>query len=217
MSSIPTKFDDKEVKTQMIALKYRKEQEYTALEAIKACPNHSCALELYAGTGGLTRIYEQVFDTIITNDLNKAADTIFHKKAIDFLREVKEVILPVLGQNNKVIEKYDLIDFDCYGCPALEIQEYFKVRRNKDAPFVLRFSDGLGLWMKRNKKEEVIRKRYLIEGELPMFRVWDRHADLIDFFLKKIASQYGMQAEKICSVVTKHKNYVLGAYKFTNI
>jgi len=200
---IPTKHDDPEVKKQSIAVKYRKEQELTAQEAIKNCPTKACAVELYAGTGGLTSIYKNEFKKVVTNDLNKNVDTMFHLKASDFI----EVVLPS-------INKIDLIDFDCYGSPALEIQTYFKVRGKKDAPFVLRFSDGFGLFLKRNKNEDAIRKRYLVEGYLPMERVWDRHAELIDYLLHKLAGQNGMRAIKLTSVVTKHKNYVLGTYLF---
>lgn len=204
--STVTSWNDPAVKKLSVATKYRAEQELTAKAAIEACSNKAYAVELYAGTGGLTELYKKAGFLVLTNDLNKGTKTAYHMKAVDFIDEV-----------NHISSKIDLIDFDCYGCPALEIQKYFKVRGSKDAPFVLRFSDGLGLWMKRNKKEEVIRKRYLIEGPIVMHRIWDRHADMIDYFFKKIANQYGMKAEKICSVITKHKNYCLGAYKFTNI
>lgn len=205
--STPTKFNDPEVKKQMTATKYRKEQEQTAIEAIINCPTRNIAVELYAGTGGLTREYKKSFKIIYTNDLNKNADTNYHMKAIDFIRNH----LVVLS------DKIDLIDFDCYGCPAMEIQEYFKVRGNQDAPFTLRFSDGLGLYLKRNKNEKTVRDRYLIEGPLDMTKIWLRHPDLIDYFLKKIAGMYGMEAIKLISVQTKFKNYVLGAYHFKKI
>lgn len=203
---IPTKYDDPKVKAEMVAVKYRIEQELTCMSAIEACPKRSCAVELYAGTGGLTSIYKQNFETVITNDLNKDAKTDYHMTAMKFIQEV-------LTTNKRI----DLIDFDCYGCPMLEVQEYFKMRKNYDAPFVLRFSDGLGLWMKRNKKQNVIQKRYLVDENIEMTKIWLRQPELIDDFFKKIASQYGMKAEKIISVVTKFKNYTLGAYKFTNI
>jgi hypothetical protein len=204
---IPTKFNDPAVKTQMVAVKYRAEQELTAMKAIEACPEQSYAVELYAGTGGLTSIYQQYFPNILTNDLNKDAETDYHMKAMDLIKEVIK----------DIPRKIDLIDFDCYGCPALEIQEYFKVRGGKDAPFVLRFSDGLGLWMKRNKKQGVIQKRYLIDGDIDMTKIWLEHPLLIDDFMHRIAELYGMRAEKIVSVVTKFKNYTLGAYKFIKI
>jgi len=210
-SSTVTNWNDPKVKELMVASKYRKEQELTTNEAIKACDNKNLAVELYAGTGGLTEIYGKEFDEVVTNDINKNANTFYHMKAMKFIEDILSL------ESDNIIGKINLIDFDCYGCPALEIQKFFEVRHNVDAPFVLRFSDGLGLWMKRNKKEDVIRKRYLIEGPIVMERIWDRHSELIDYFMKKIAGQYGMKAEKIISVVTKHKNYVLGCYKFTNI
>ena len=96
------------------------------------------------------------------------------------------------------------------------IAEFFKVRKNKDVPLVLRFSDGLGLFLKRNRNEDVVRKRYLIEGPIVMDKIWLRSPELIDYFMKKVAGMYGMRAQKICAVQTKYRNYVLGAYYFTN-
>lgn len=205
--STPIKFDDIEVKKQMIATRYRFEQELTAMQGIKNCIDKNLAVELYAGTGGLTNIYKDSFKTVLTNDLNKDSSAQYHLTAMNF---IKTILL-------ELAQKIDLVDFDCYGCPAFEISEFFKIRGNFDAPFVLRFFDGLGLWMKRNKKQEVVKKRYLIQGNLDMNKIWLRHPVLIDTFLKKIAEQYGMKAERIISVQTKFKNYVLGVYKFENI
>ncbi len=206
----PIKWDDPIVKAESIATRYRKEQELTANEAINSCPAKSYAVELYAGTGGLTEIYKKYFDTVVTNDLNKNVDTQYH---LTYHLTAEKFIEQVLTTTKRI----DLIDFDCYGCPTLAIQEFFKLRKNYDAPFVLRFSDGLGLYMKRSKNQDVIRKRYLIEGEVVMDKIWLRHIELIDFFMKTIAGRYGMEAEKIISVQTKFKNYVLDAYKFTTI
>lgn len=211
-SSIPTNWSDPRVKAESVAVKYRKEQELTCSEAILACPTRNLAVELYAGTGGLTKIYADNFDTIITNDLNPNSIATYKLTAMRFI----EIVLPA------IIQKIDLVDFDCYGSPCEEIKEYFKVRKNYDAPFVMRFSDGKGLWMKRFMKrneqgKEYIRKCYLIEGEVVLEKIWDRHDQLIDFFLKTLASRYGMKAEKIITVQTKFKSYILGAYKFVNI
>lgn len=203
---LPKKYNDPEVKKQSVAVKYRAEQELTAHAAIEACITKNYALELYAGTGGLTKIYRKHFIKVDSNDINPLTNTKYHLDAMKFIK-------------GKIINfsRIDLIDFDCYGCPALVIQEYFKVKGNFDAPFVIRFSDGLGLYLKRNKNEKVLRDRYLIEGPIVWDRIWLRHPELIDYFFKKIAGQYGMQAEKICAVQTKYLNYTLGVYRFTNI
>lgn len=202
----PTKWNDVEVKKQSIAVKYRAEQEQTAMAAIRACPTRVYAVELYAGSGGLTSIYKQYFEKVETNDLNTNVQTDWHLTAMKFIDQV----LSVRGQ-------IDLIDFDCYGCPALEIQEFFKKGNPQfiSCPFVLRFSDGLGLYLKRNKNEKVVRERYLIDGPIDMNKIWLRHPELIDTFLKKLGAQYGLKAEKLISVQTKFKNYTLGAYRFT--
>lgn len=206
ISYSPTSYNSPEIKEKMVAVKYRAEQELTAKAAIQACPTRVYAIELYAGTGGLTSLYKQYFKKVETNDINTKAKTDWHLPAMKFIDQV----LSVRGQ-------IDLVDFDCYGCPALEIQEFFKKGNPQfvSCPFVLRFSDGLGLWMKRNKNSEVIRKRYLIEGDIDMTKIWLRHPELIDMFLKKLGAQYGLKVEKLISIQTKYKNYTLGAYRFT--
>lgn len=207
-------FDSPEVKAMMLATRYRREQESTAIAAIKACPNKARSLELYAGTGGLTEIYRTYFTNVLTNDINKEAKTDTHLSALDFI----ERYLP----SEVYSEKLDLIDFDCYGSPCKEIQKYFDIRGNFDAPFVLRFSDGKGLWMKRfmprnETGKEEIRKAYLIENEVVLDKIWRRHPELIDYFMHKLAGKHGMVAKRICMVQTKYLTYTLGAYLFTKI
>lgn len=196
--------DYSDIKKDMVAVRYRKEQNDTRLTGIAACKFaglNGLAIECYAGSGGLTDVYKQHFKAVVNNDLNPESVAIHNYKAIDFIKQIV----------SKIETKIDMIDFDCYGCPAYEIQEFFKDAQ-RHAPFVLALSDGFGMNMKYSKKEEPIRARYLLEGPLITERIWDRHADLIDNLLDKLASQNDLTSTKLCSVQTKSKNYVLAAY-----
>ena len=193
-----------EVKKDMVAVRYRNEQNETRLAGIAACKLANLsglAVECYAGSGGLTEVYKQHFKYVINNDLNPMSVAIHHMKAIDFIKQIV----------SKVHDKIDMIDFDCYGSPAFEIQEFFKDAK-RHAPFVLALSDGFGMNLKYSKKEIPIRSRYLIEGDLDTNKIWLRHGDLIDNLLMTLSKSQGLQATRICAVQTKSKNYVLGAY-----
>jgi len=198
-----TAIDYSDVKKQMVATRYRAEQNQTRLAGIAACKLaglNNLVVECYAGSGGLTEVYKQHFDKIINNDLNPESVAQYNFKAIDF---VKNIVTK--------LDKIDMIDFDCYGCPAFEIQEFFK-DATRHAPFVLALSDGFGMNLKYSKKEPPIRSRYLIEGELDTNKIWLRHDLLIDNLLNTLSSRLGLQCSKLCSVQTKSKNYILAAY-----
>lgn len=197
-----------DVKKDMVAVRYRAEQNMTRLAGITACNfagMNGLAVECYAGSGGLTEIYKQHFKAVLNNDLNPESVAIHNLKAIDFIKQIV----------SNVKDKIDMIDFDCYGCPAFEIQEFFKDAK-RHAPFVLALSDGFGLNLKYSKKEIPIRSRYLIEGELDTNKIWLRHDHLIDNLLDTLSKQQGLQATRLCSVQTKSKNYVLAAYVIDN-
>lgn len=191
------------VKKAMVAERYRAEQTHTRLQGIEKCNRYNLAVECYAGTGGLTKIYKQYFNNVVNNDLNPQSVANHNMKAMDFIKE--EVA--------SIDQKIDMIDFDCYGCPAFEIHEFFKNAR-RHAPFVLALSDGLGMYMKRNSNKDAIRKRYFVDNP-DMDRIWDRHAELIDNMMKTLAVDIGLKSTQICSVQTKSKNYILAAYAVT--
>ena len=195
--------DYSDVKKEMVAVRYRNEQNQTRLAGIAACKFANLdglAVECYAGSGGLTEIYKQHFKEVVNNDLNFESVAIHNFKAIDFIKQIVSKL-----------PKIDMIDFDCYGSPAFEIQEFFKDAK-RHAPFVLALSDGFGMNLKYSKKEIPIRSRYLVEGELDTNRIWLRHDLLIDNLLNTLSKQQGLQSTKLCSVQTKSKNYVLAAY-----
>ena len=199
-----TAMDYTDIKKDMVAVRYRAEQNETRLAGIAACvmaDKNNLAVECYAGSGGLTEIYNQWFKQVINNDLNPASVAIHNYKAIDFIKEIVA----------KLDQKIDMIDFDCYGSPAFEIQEFFKDAK-RHAPFVLALSDGFGMNLKYSKKELPIRSRYLIEGPLDTHKIWLRHGDLIDNLLEVLSKKIGLKSTRICSVQTKSKNYILAAY-----
>ncbi len=196
--------DYSDIKKDMVAVRYRTEQNQTRETGIAACKFaglNGLAVECYAGSGGLTDVYKRSFNEVINNDLNPESVAIHNYKAIDFIKQIVA----------KLDKKIDMIDFDCYGCPAFEIQEFFKDAK-RHAPFVLALSDGFGMNLKYSKKEPPIRSRYLIEGPLDTNRIWDRHADLIDNLLTTLSNQNNLISTKLCSIQTKSKNYILAAY-----
>jgi hypothetical protein len=196
--------DYSDIKKDMVAVRYRTEQNATRLTGIATCifaGLNGLAIECYAGSGGLTEVYKQHFKEVINNDLNPESVAIHNYKAIDF---VKEVVA-------KLDKKIDMIDFDCYGSPAFEIQEFFKDAK-RHAPFVVALSDGFGLNLKFSKKEIPIRSRYLLEGSIDTNQIWLRHDSLIDNLISTLSKSQGLTAIRLCSVQTKSKNYVLAAY-----
>jgi hypothetical protein len=186
-----------------VATRYRREQEVTRAVGILSTKKRDRAVEVFAGTGGLTKIYQQDFKHVMTNDINKNVDTTYHLQAADFIDDI-DWIHPA---------KIDLIDFDCYGCPAFLIQKFFEIRGSKDCPLVLCFSDGLGLWMKRNKAKEPIEKRYLVPL-MSTEKIWNKHPILIHCFMTALSQKYDMKVTKLFDVQTKFKNYTLGSYLF---
>lgn len=169
-------------------------------------PRINIALELYSGSGGLTKIYEQNFKSVITNDINENSVAQYKMPALNFIRQIL----------SKIDYKIDLVDFDCYGSPNAEIKEFFELRKDKDMPLVLTLSDGLGLWMKRTKKIELIRQKYLLTNDFKFDEghPWRDHQIILDEFMLNIAAKYGLRVQKIISVQTKFKNYTLGSWKF---
>lgn len=192
--------DYTDVKKAMVAERYRNEQNLTRLAGIEACKERNLVVECYAGAGGLTNVYKQHFKEVMNNDINPESVAKYCMPAIDFIKE--EVA--------NLDQKIDMIDFDCYGCPAFEIQEFFKYAK-QHAPFVLALSDGLGMLMKRSKKVEPILQRYLLDS-IDMTKVWLRHGVLVDNLLSKLSEKSGLNSTQICSVQTKGKNYVLASY-----
>ena len=140
--------DYSDIKKDMVAVRYRAEQNETRMAGISAAKFKGITgrvVECYAGSGGLTSLYQQYFTEVVNNDLNPNSVAQYNFKAIDFVKNIVSKL-----------DKIDMIDFDCYGSPAFEIQEFFKDAK-RHAPFVLALSDGFGMNLKYSKKEIPIR------------------------------------------------------------
>jgi tRNA G26 N,N-dimethylase Trm1 len=160
-------------------------------------------IELYAGIGGNSKLYKNAFNQVITNDINKDAATDFHMDA-------KKFVLTELQNYGKI----DLIDFDCYGSPGLVIQEFFAQRGNKDCPLVVAISDGCGMWLKRRNDRPGVEKRYLIDKSFDMKGIWNRHIDMLDNLLFKMAEKYDMKCTRLLAIQCKGKNATVGSWLF---
>lgn len=202
--------DYTEVHDKMVAQRYRSEEDETRLAAIDACEKKGTALELYTGQGGTTRLYNQAFSKVVTNDINPSSVAIHKLSALEFISKV----LPVLA------DKIDLVDFDCYGCPSKEILAFFEERDSQDCPLVLAFADGLALWMKRAKRStrtEKIRRRYILPDDFNFDELhpWREHDKLVERFMHQIAKKYEMECVKISTI--QKNNYIIGSYLFTYV
>ena len=187
----------------MIAERYRAEQELTRNAAIEKCQSKQLAVECYSGTGGLTKIYNRHFYQTISNDIEKSSPAEYHMDAMKFVEQVVA----------KIENKIDLIDFDCYGSPAYVIRKFFELVESKHCPIVVTLSDGLGIWMKRNSDVTKLESRYLLDlFQYDKRHPWRKHDKLIDHMFQMIATMYGMKSEKIVTVQTKGKNYILGSW-----
>ena len=209
MITIP---DYSEVKDEMIAVRYRNQENEVRHHAINACENKGVVLELYAGVGGNTETYKKEFKRVITNDINPKSIASHIMPAMKFIKTLS----PIIGS------KIDLVDFDCYGCPSEEIKAFFEERDSQDAPLVVVLADGLGLWMKRAQKDTRtarIRRRYLLpdtfifDEEHP----WRDHVEIENKFMDVLATRNGMHAIPLRVIHTKFKNYVIGAYLFNYV
>lgn len=203
--------DYTEVKDEMIAQRYRIQEDEIRESAINNCDKKGIVLELYAGIGGNTELYRLAdFKTIITNDINPKSIATHIMPAMKFIKTLAPIIP----------EKIDLIDFDCYGCPSEEIKAFFEERDLQDCPLVLVVADGLGLWMKRAKKDDRIariRKRYLLPDSFHFNEEypWRSHIVIENQFMYMLAKKYEMNCQPIKVMQMPFKNYVIGAYQFT--
>lgn len=197
--------DYSEAKDKMVAVRYRNEQDVTRLAGIDACEKKDLVVELYAGNGGSTKLFQNAgFKQIVSNDINPESVATFTMSADKFI-----------GTELPNLPKIDLIDFDAYGCPSEEIKKYFSLRQRQDLPLVVTVSDGLGIWMKRSKNTDRLRQRYLLEDmQFDERHPWREHPILLDRFMHNIGKLYMMDVTTLVMMQTKFKNYTLGAWLF---
>ena len=181
----------------MKASRYRALIHRKALLASKAALRKVTAVELFAGTGGLTSIYERHFEQVITNDINP--------EAMYFIDQV----IPILG-------KIDLVDFDCYGCPAYEVHKFFDLVEHKMCPIVIGISDGMGQRLKRIRDEDGIIRRYLVEPDQFDLRYsWRVHPRLLDNLMKVTAEKHRMQCKTVSIFQSTNMNASFGVWLLT--
>ena len=187
----------------LVADRYRVPITASRMAGIEAAQKGLC-VELYAGIGGNTKLYKAAFNKVVTNDINKDAATDFHIDAMEFAKRL-----------GTMVDKIDLVDFDCYGSPGLVIQKFFELRGNRDCPLVVAISDGCGMWLKRRNDRPGVEKRYLIDSSFEMKGIWNRHIDMLDNLLFKMAKNYDMQCKRLLAIQCKGKNATVGSWIFT--
>ena len=125
-------YNDGELKeTETLKLAYRVES-FLAIDRVKA-------IELFAGQGALTSWYKRSFENVVSNDI-QVFESVTHAHNLSASAFIKKELPKHLD--------FDFIDFDDEGCPAKELQEFFKIIKHKKEPFVLAITDGQGLNLK---------------------------------------------------------------------
>lgn len=99
--------------------------------AVSNCSNKNICIELFAGRGNLTKLYNQYFNKVITVDSFNYENIDYNMKALCFIKNE--------------LSKYDFnyIDFDDEGCPMLEVQEVIK--NNVGKKYIISITDGMSL------------------------------------------------------------------------
>jgi len=193
--------------------RYRDERVKVREAAIKACKDKNVALELYSGNGDMSNIYSNSgFNLVVTVDKDKNSEAQFKIPAMNYLDRLEIAI--ELGAE-KDLHKIDLVDFDAYGNPNLEVQRFFEIVKDKMAPIVVVITDGLGLKMKRSRDMKLLRQRFLISGEeayIDYRYSWKFHPELTRFFMKTVAKKYKMTATELCLLQGKGKNFVFSSW-----
>ena len=179
--------------------RYESERLIVRKIAIENTKDMNICLELYAGNGGMSKLYDG-FKKIITVDKDKMSTAEYKMPALEFI----EKELPK-------IKKVGLVDFDAYGGPQFEIQAFFKEAAKRSAPFTMAITDGLGLGMKRSDRG--IRERFLVDGKDVKMRIaWKGHRKMTYLFITRLAEKYGLKAEPLVILQGKGKNFVFSSW-----
>ncbi|HHT9117677.1 MAG TPA: hypothetical protein ACFYD1_03520 [Candidatus Hypogeohydataceae bacterium YC38] len=157
------------------------------------------ALELYGGSGALTKHYQEIFDRVfvVEKDLSKVkllkrivgANNVFEGDNKDFVE----------NHLGKVME-FSFIDFDAYNSPAKLIQKFFqKIEGKKKTAFILALTDGaLGAFTIRGR---INLYEYYLQGEDRVIKITDDMYEdfqkIVDRFIRIVAGRQGFSSEKI--------------------
>lgn len=191
-------YNDKELpEIEQYKLPYR-------IEAIIKTNQMKC-IELFAGRKALTYWYERVFKKVITNDM-QVFDDIEHDynmKANDF---IKRALVNHID--------FDYIDFDDEGCPAKEIQEFFKIIKDKNEPFVLAVTDGMGLNLKCLGKINYY-KTYMIREDKtvqPVIEDYYNFTDIFREFIREVTQKNNFKHEELSLHLKENGNVIYATY-----
>ena len=174
------------------------------LEAVRSCHATGTALELFAGKGILTYWYRRIFDRVITVDRQAYPGIDHAMTAEDYLAFVMDLEQPL-----------DLVDFDDEGCPSPAIQQFFAAIAAKRWPeFVLSFTDGLGLRIKRRPPINLAASYKwgadtLVKGTRELYALWP---SLVEHHITVVAAEAGYAAQRINLARGSGNNVVYASY-----
>lgn len=174
------------------------------IEAFTKVNNNKC-IELFTGRGALTYWYRRNFKTVITNDKQK-----FSNIGYTYNLDAKEFIKRELVNHLD----FNYIDFDDEGCPAEEIQEFFKIIKNKKKEFVIAITDGMGLNLKCLGKINFY-KTYLIREDKtvqPSIDDYYNYSNIFKEFMEKVATLNGFKSEELSLHVKNNGNVIYATY-----
>ncbi len=176
------------------------------IESLLSLKNRDKCIELFAGRGALSYWYRRNFRKVITNDIQKFQD-INHNYNIKAMEFVKTEI-----QNHL---DFDYIDFDDEGCPAKEIQGFFKsIAGKKEDPFIIAVTDGQGLNLKSKGKINFFETYMIREDKTVQAQVQDYYdfVDIFREFMKKVTFVNGFNAKELSMHLKDNGNVIYSTY-----
>lgn len=163
-------------------------------------------IELFGGRKALTYWYDRSFKKTITNDMQVFEDVEhdYNLKANDF---IKKALINHMD--------FDYIDFDDEGCPAKEIQEFFKIIKGKKKdPFILAITDGQGLNLKCMGKINYF-KTYMIREDETIQATTDDYYGFKEIFresIKNITMYYGFKHKELSLHLKDNGNVIYATF-----
>ena len=174
------------------------------IESIIKINTKKC-IELFAGRGALTYWYKRNFNKVITNDKQKF-DDIRHDYNITANNFIKNELHKHLD--------FDYIDFDDEGCSGEEIQNFFKVIKDKREPFILAITDGMGLNLKclgniNFHKTYMIRANKVVQ---PKIKDYYGFVQIFREFIEKVTVSNGFKATELSLYLKDNGNVIYATY-----
>ena len=180
------------------------------IESIIKLKERNKCIELFAGRGALSYWYKRNFKEVITNDKQTFED-IKHSYNMTAKKFIKTEIENHLD--------FDYIDFDDEGCPAKEIQEFFKlIKDKKKGSFVIAITDGQGLNLKSKGKINFFETYMIREDKMVQPQVQDYYdfVDIFRQFMKEVTSKNGFTCEELSMHLKENGNVIYSTYLINN-